>query len=207
MESITFLVAGITFGAAAGLSPGPLLTLLISQTVRHNRKEGLIVAGVPLLTDLPIILISLLALSKLPNSHFILGTISVLGALFIGYLAYESLTIRGLGSLWREEKAHSLRKGILINILNPHAYLFWITIGSPIILKAYRLNLVSAIFFIFGFYLFLIGSKIMVALLVDKSRIFFRSRGYVYLTRLMGLILLVFAILFVKEGLQFYGVI
>ncbi|MCD6225405.1 MAG: hypothetical protein J7K32_07820 [Deltaproteobacteria bacterium] len=52
---LTFLTAGTILGLSAGLIPGPLLTLVISETLRHNIKAGIKIAVAPLLTDLPII--------------------------------------------------------------------------------------------------------------------------------------------------------
>ena len=53
------LLTGVIFGLSAGFAPGPLLTLVITQTLKHNIKEGVKVALAPLLTDLPIILAAL----------------------------------------------------------------------------------------------------------------------------------------------------
>ena len=88
IEEFTFLISGIIFGLTLGMSPGPLLTLVISETLKHDKKEGIKIAVAPILTDLPIVLITLLILSKLTNFDPILGSISILGAIFIGYLAY-----------------------------------------------------------------------------------------------------------------------
>jgi hypothetical protein len=50
-----FLGIGIIFGLSAGLAPGPLLMLVISDTLRHGIKAGVKVALAPVITDLPII--------------------------------------------------------------------------------------------------------------------------------------------------------
>ena len=60
---IEILIAGITLGMYAAFSPGPLFVLLISQTLKHGYNEGVKVAFAPLITDLPIIIASLLFLS------------------------------------------------------------------------------------------------------------------------------------------------
>ncbi len=207
VESIPFLVSGAIFGLAAGISPGPLLTLVISETLKHNRKAGIAVAIAPVMTDVPIVLISLYILAKLSQSHIVLGTISILGALFIGYLAYESIAVRGIEMTAKEIGTKSLRRGVITNFLSPHPYLFWVMVGAPIVLKAYRMNFMSAVLFIFGFYFFLVGSKITVALMVDKSRAFLKSNAYLYTIRLLGVILLILAILFVRDGLKFFGIL
>jgi len=202
-----FFISGMLFGLVAGIIPGPLLTLVITETIKHNKKMGIFVAAVPVVTDIPIVFLSVYVLAKLSSFHFILGTISILGALFIGYLAYESITVKGIEIVPQKDEAHSFRKGFITNILNPHPYLFWITIGAPNVLKAYTLNFLSAVFFVSGFYLSLVGSKIIVALIVDKSKTFLKSKVYVYIIKFLGLALLTFAVLFVKEGLKYFGII
>ena len=207
VESIPFLISGVLFGLVAGISPGPLLTLLISETVKHNRKEGMIVACAPILTDLPIVLLSIFVLSKLSSFNHILGGISFLGALFIAYLGYESITLSGIELNLKEVKAQSFRKGIITNFLNPNPYLFWITVGAPSVLKGYKINLLSALFFILGFYFFLVGSKIMIVLVVDKSKTFLKSNAYIYIIRALGLILFAFSVIYIKDGLKYFGII
>ena len=207
IESLPFLISGILFGLVAGISPGPLLTLVISETIKHNKKEGIIVASAPILTDIPIVLLSVFVLAKLSSFNLVLGTISISGALFIVYLAYESITTKGIELNLQKVKAQSLRKGIITNFLNPHPYLFWIAVGAPTILKGYRVNVLSVLFFIVGFYLFLVGSKIMVALIVDKSKAFLKSNTYVYIIRTLGFILLIFSVIFIKDGLHYFGII
>jgi threonine/homoserine/homoserine lactone efflux protein len=206
-DSLPFLISGVLFGLAAGILPGPLLTLVISETVRHSRKEGIKIASAPILTDLPIILLTVFVMSKLSDFQLALGILSISGALFISYLAYESITIKGVELNLESIKAHSLRKGIITNFLSPHPYLFWITVGAPNVLKAYKINSLSVIFFLLGFYAFLVGSKILVAMLVDKSKSFLKSSAYLYIIKTLGLILFIFAALYIRDALKIFGVI
>jgi len=204
-ESISFLISGIIFGLVAGISPGPLLALVISETLRHGKREGILIAMAPLVTDLPIVFMSVLILAKLSHFHLILGIISIAGALFIGYLAYESITVKPSALLIKTVNPRSLRKAVITNFLSPHPYLFWIAVGAPMALKAYKANLLSALFFIGGFYLLLVGSKITTALLIDKSRDILKSRGYLYTIKALGFILFVIAALFIMDGLKLMG--
>ena len=54
---------GIGLGLAAGISPGPLLTLVISTTLERGFRAGTRIAIAPLITDAPIIVVTLLILS------------------------------------------------------------------------------------------------------------------------------------------------
>lgn len=207
IEAIPFLTSGIVFGIVAGIMPGPLLTLVIAETIRRSRREGIIVACVPVLTDMPIVLVSVFVLTRFSGSNLMLGIISILGALFVSYLAYESFSVKGIELSTNRVEARSLRKGIITNLLNPHPYIFWMTVGAPMTLKAYKASLLSAFLYVGGLYVFLVGSKMIIALLVDHSKKFLQSRAYVYIIKALGLILLIFSLMFIKDGLTFLGVI
>jgi threonine/homoserine/homoserine lactone efflux protein len=88
---VNFMAVGIILGLSAGFAPGPLLTLVISETLQHNIKSGIKVAMAPFITDLPIIILTLFILSKLSNFHNILGLISLAGGSFILFMGYETI--------------------------------------------------------------------------------------------------------------------
>src|SRR5215210_2883396 len=59
---LSFLLLGGGIGLAAGISPGPVLTLVLSETLRHGWLRGAAVAAGPLLADGPIIVFALIFL-------------------------------------------------------------------------------------------------------------------------------------------------
>jgi len=146
-----------------------------------------------------------LILAKLSHSQGILGAVSLAGALFIGYLAYENITAKPTEINIKTVHPQSLKKGIIANFLSPHPYLFWMAVGAPMIVKAYHINILSVLFFISGFYLLLVGSKIVIALLVDKSRDVLKSMGYLYTIKTLGFALFLIAIFFIRDGLRLLG--
>ena len=199
---VELLIAGIILGLYSGFSPGPLLVLVISQTLTHGYMEGVKVALVPVITDLPIILISIVLLSVVSGYNFIIGSISILGGLYVLYLAYGSINTKGLTSNFDIEEPKSLKKGIIVNLLNPSPYLFWITVGGPILITAYTRDIASPLLFITGFYTFLVGSKIVLAYATGKSRDFLIGTSYVYIMRILGVFLIIFALYLINEGIQ-----
>ena len=199
---IPFLTTGILLGLSAGFAPGPLLTLVISETLQHDMKAGVKVALAPVITDLPIIAFSLLVLAKLSRFQNILGMLSIVGACFILYLGISNLRIKGVQIDAESTQQKSLQKGILVNALSPHPYLFWLTVGGPTTIKALNLNLLAASGFVCCFYLLLVGSKIFLAILVGRSRSFLQGSTYIFTMRLLGLILLLLAGFLFQEGLR-----
>jgi threonine/homoserine/homoserine lactone efflux protein len=204
---INFLTIGIILGLSAGFAPGPLLTLVISETLQHDIKSGVKVALAPIITDLPIIILTLFILAKLSNFHNILGIISLTGGFFILFMGYESIRTKGVELNLQEAKPQSLKKGILANALNPHPYLFWFSVGAPTMTKAMSLNIVAPLAFISSFYALLVGSKILLAILVGKSKSFLGGNVYIYTMRFLGLILCILAFALFRDGIKLLGII
>lgn len=206
-QELSFLLTGAGIGLAAGVSPGPLSAFLISQTIKYGTKESWKIVVVPVLTDIPIIFVSLLILSRLANVNFLLGIVSMLGALFVGYLAYDSLTIKKVKISTTNTSKNTLTKALSINFLSPYPYIFFTTVGTPILIKAYKISAVSPILFLVGFFGMLLGTLTILMFITETSRKFLASKTYVYVIKFMGLLLLLFAFLFFKEGLKLVGII
>lgn len=196
-----FLTIGTIIGLSAGFAPGPLLTLVISETLQYGIKAGVKVAIAPLITDIPIIVMALLVLSQLSDFHHILGVISIGGGVFLMIMAYHNMRINTDDISIKNVESKSFLKGILANALNPHPYLFWISIGSPIMTKAMNHNVMAVLLFIISFYIFLVGSKIMLAILVGKSKTILNGNRYKYVMRFLGFALGILAMILFYDGL------
>ena len=204
---ITFLTTGIILGLSAGFAPGPILALVISETLNHDKRAGIKVALAPIITDLPIITLTLFILSKLSGFHAVLGIISLLGGCFILYLGFENIRTKGISVRLDEDKPRSLQKGIIVNLLSPHPYLFWFSVGGPLTIKAMQHSIITAAAFITSFYVLLIGSKILIAIAVGKSKSFLTDKTYIYTMRLLGTMLVLLALFLFRDGLRLLGII
>lgn len=200
------LLAAMVLGLSGGLSPGPVMTLVITETLNHGFGAGLRVALAPLLTDLPIIAAALLVLSRLTDAGPVLGVIAVTGAFFLVYLGVHGIAVRGVDVETDGAPSRSFIKGVTVNLLNPNPYLFWLTVGGPIIVAAAERGPAPVVGFVVVFYAALVGSKICVAVLVARSRRFLRSRAYLWLNRSLGVVLLVYAMHFLWQGLGYLGI-
>lgn len=197
------LLTALLLGLSAGVSPGPLLTLVIAQSLRHGRLEGMKVALAPLLTDLPILALALGLYSQLPKLDAILGAVSLVGAAFVAWLALQSLRPAAPELDLEAEPPRSILKGVLVNLLSPHPYIFWFGLGAPAMLKAGSEDGIRAMAaFPLMFLLVISGSKMLIAELVGRSRGFLKGRIYAALMKVLGLALLVFAALLVRDGLR-----
>ena len=200
-----YLSYGAILGLSAGVSPGPLLAVVISQTLQHGAREGIRVAAAPVLTDLPIILVALLVLSSFPQPNLMLGILSFLGSAFVMYLGISSLRQKPMQLEINPSPPRSYLKGVLVNGLSPHPYLFWFTVGVPTILKAYPETFAGALGFVLSFFGFIVGAKVAIALIVGRSKQFLAGSTYLWTMRLLGVMLIGFALVLIRDGLLLTG--
>jgi threonine/homoserine/homoserine lactone efflux protein len=150
-----YIIFGATFAFAAAVQPGPLLAFLVSQTLRLGWRHTLPAAFSPIISDVPIVIVVLFALSRLPD--WFGRVLQIAGGLLLLYLAF------GAFRRWRryreddaEVKKESVPKGVLqaalVNILNPGPYLGWGLIMGPLTLKGWREAPVNAFALVITFY-------------------------------------------------------
>lgn len=204
---IALLGAAAVYGLSAGFSPGPLLALVISQSIRYGVREGAKAAMAPLITDLPIILLCVMILRPLTDSRPVLGVISMAGGLFVLYLAWGCFRTTRLDPVDCGESPKSLGKGAAVNALNPHPYLFWLTVGGPAVLKAWAGDPSLAVAFVAVFSACIVGAKLLVAIVAGRSRRLLTGTAYGAVMRALGLALLVFAFLLLRDGLALTGLL
>jgi threonine/homoserine/homoserine lactone efflux protein len=151
---------GLSLGLGAGLAPGPLLALVVRATLRHGFAAGARLAAAPLISDAPIVVVCVLVLRELSGE--VLAALSAAGAVFVAWLAWEALHGRS-----DEAAPGDLRRAVVVNALSPHPWLFWATVGGPLVVEAAA---GGAAAFIVGFYATLVGTKVAIAALVEAGR-------------------------------------
>jgi threonine/homoserine/homoserine lactone efflux protein len=90
-------------------------------------------------------------------------------------------------------------KGALTNALSPHPWVFWITVGAPILSQG---GLAGGAVFLGAFYLMLVGTKAAIAVVVSAGRQrLLQGRGYVIVLRISALLLIATGVFLCVEGL------
>jgi len=205
---LEYLATGVVLGLAAGFAPGPLLALVLAQSIRFGTREGLKVAAAPLLTDLPIVILATALLAAAAGTAGgLLGAISLAGAAFVAYLGIESIRTTGVQAGRPDEAPRSWTRGALVNALSPHPYIFWITVGAPMLIRAWADGPLAAAAFLVGFYACLVGAKMLLAVIAGRSGGRLRGGAYRAVMVVLGALLLLFAVRLAGEGLRLLGVL
>ena len=171
---IAYFIQGLLLGLPAAASPGPLQAFFLSETMRVGWRRTLPTALAPLISDLPIILLVLLILTRTPD--WLLRIIRIGGGLFLLYLAASYLVSFRRGSQDESTPEQPIRssvfKAALTNLLNPNPYIFWGIVAGPILLSALRQSASLGLSFILGFYGTLIGGFILFITIFATGRRF-----------------------------------
>jgi threonine/homoserine/homoserine lactone efflux protein len=193
------LLLGLSLGLGSGLAPGPLLALVIRSSLERGFAAGARVAISPLLTDVPVIAAAVVLAARLPMT--VLGALAIGGGAFVLWLGAKALRKQTQPTEAAADAASphtDVRRGALTNLLSPHPWVFWITVGAPILVSG---GIGGAALFLGAFYLLLIGTKVVLASIIatGRSRLI-KGRGYAAALRVSGLLLAAAGILLIIEG-------
>jgi threonine/homoserine/homoserine lactone efflux protein len=168
----TYLILGMTYAFAAAVQPGPFLTYLISQTLTNGWPRTVPGAFAPLLSDIPIIALVLLVLSRMPP--WLVQVLQFAGGVFLLYLAFGAyknwLTFNTKNLVRNNTIRQTVLKAALVNLLNPSPYIGWSLVMGPLLLKGWREAPANGIALLVGFYSILILVTLGIMLLFSVAR-------------------------------------
>lgn len=176
------LLLGLSIGLGAGISPGPLLVLVVTSTLRAGWRAGALSACAPLVSDLLVVGGVLLVLDRLPEQSLaVLGVVG--GALVIASGVRTCLESRSAQLVRAQDTAagssiRALRQAAVVNLISPHPWVAWATAMGPLTISTWREGAGGAVALVAGFYVMLIGAKIAVAALVASGRHRLSIPGY-----------------------------
>lgn len=154
------LLLGLGIGWAAGIAPGPLSVLVVTSAIQRGFGAGARIAVAPLLTDGPIVALGVLLATGVPGE--VVDALSVAGGIYLVWLGLSE--IRHADSPQSAVSvAGDLRRGVVANLLSPHPWLFWFTVGGPRAVEAWQRSPSGAVWFIVAFFVALVGTKLVFA--------------------------------------------
>jgi threonine/homoserine/homoserine lactone efflux protein len=165
---LSLFLQGSWLGGSAAAAPGPLQAYLLAQSVRNGAARTVPVACVPLVTDPPLIAIVLAVLAQVPAGFLRgLGLVGGVVVLWLGVGTLRAAFAPPVSPAAGPPPAGFVR-AIVVNFTNPNAWLWWSTAAGPILVSAWQTSAPSALAFLAGFYLLLLGGNLLFVFLASR---------------------------------------
>lgn len=205
MDILSFVVTVVLVTASGALAPGPLFFQTISQGTKMGARSGLIFSIAHTVVEFSLIMLLVLGLLAVRNEIFIRNIVGILGGVVLIIFGLYQI----IGSLKKKEihkeqlvPTHRLFFiGILFTMLNPYFIVWWLTVGSNLILLALEFAALTGVIFMFLCHVWMdYVWLITIAYFAKRGVNTVSSRWYRVLIGLFGIILIYFGILFLGDA-------
>jgi threonine/homoserine/homoserine lactone efflux protein len=167
-----YIIFGLTYGFAAAVQPGPLQTYFISQALKIGWRRTLPATFAPLITDLPIAVLVILLLSRMPI--WLEQVLHLCGGVFVLYLAFGTFMVYKSFDVNKTVEVQSSQttvlKAVVVNFLSPGPYLGWSLVLGPLMIKGWREAPTNGIALVVTFYGILIITSMAIIVLFSAAK-------------------------------------
>ncbi len=190
-EIYQIFIGSMIVAFSGALVPGPMLTLVISSVARKGFWTSFFIVVGHSILELIVVIGFFLGILKFLDNPFIAKIIGILGGIFLLYIGIDIIVsifkkkfIIDFKSALKQRTITGkstiivIFKGVLISLMNPYWYIWWISIGAAFILKSVQFNTAGITSFYIGhisadfiWYLF-------IGFLVNTGRRFFNQKIY-----------------------------
>jgi threonine/homoserine/homoserine lactone efflux protein len=206
MDILGFIATVILLTASGVLAPGPLFFQTISQGTKTGARSGLIFSIAHTIVEFSLIMLLTFGLLAVKNEMFIRNSIGLLGGIVL--IIFGLYQIIGALRITQQDKAPVVSShrlfiiGIVFTALNPYFIIWWLTVGSTLILLALELAALTGVIFMFLCHVWMdYVWLISVSYFAKKGINAVGSKWYRLLIGLFGVILVYFGVLFIGDAI------
>jgi len=206
-------VGGISFVLALSgvLTPGPLLTITISESMRRGFITGpLLILGHGIL-ELTLIVAIVNGLGTFLRKGPVVGTVAIIGGLVLLWMGWKMVKeTKGVYLSFKErlvegsKTLHPVWSGILVSLSNPYWTIWWATIGLGYMMTAMEYGLMGLVVFFVGH----ISADFLwfglVSYGVSTGRKVLSDKLYQGITMCCGFFLILFGFWFLTVGVRYF---
>lgn len=190
-ELFEIFFGAMVVGFSGALTPGPMLTLVISSAAEKGFWTSVFIVVGHAVLELAVIAALFLGLIRYLENPLIARVIGIVGGIFLLYLGVDILVsvirkrfIIDFKSIIKKRTMNVrstgiiMARGIMMSLMNPYWYIWWISIGAAFIIKSVKFEFSGVTAFFTGhisadfiWYLF-------IGFLISTGRRFFNQKIY-----------------------------
>jgi threonine/homoserine/homoserine lactone efflux protein len=194
------LFLGFVIGLTGALAPGPTLVATINASITGNWMTGLKVSLGHILVELFLVILILMGFAALALPYT--SAIAFIGG--IALIVFGGLTIAGSRSATMASPPiqtvnNPYLAGLVTSAANPYFWIWWISIGSTMVIAGLQGGLTLAGSFMIGHWTADTTWYTFVSTGVSKGRIVFSDNAYRKIIALCGMFLILFGIYYLSR--------
>ncbi|MCX6683211.1 MAG: LysE family transporter [Methanoregula sp.] len=191
---------GFMIGLTGALAPGPTLVATINASIKGDWTTGLKVSLGHVIVELFLVILIFLGLVTVALPYT--SVISGIGG--IALVAFGALTITGSGRATMsyskvQTVANPYMAGLVTSAANPYFWIWWLSIGSAMVIAGLQGGLVLAGAFMLGHWTADTAWYTLVSTGVSKGRIIFSDTVYRKIMVLCGIFLILFGLYYLSR--------
>jgi threonine/homoserine/homoserine lactone efflux protein len=200
-ETIEVLIVAFTIGLTGALAPGPMLVATVNSSLENGWTAGPKVAAGHALVEVLVFLVIVggLAMAMQQYSHYI----ALLGGLAL--IAFGILTVKASRSARMvspegQATGNPYLAGILTSAANPYFWIWWLSIGSAMVVDGLRGGILMAVLFLIGHWFADFGWFTLVSASLDKGRCILSEANYRRILAVCGGFLVLFGFYYMSRA-------
>jgi threonine/homoserine/homoserine lactone efflux protein len=210
MNLLDFIAFVVVVTASGALAPGPLSFGILMQGSKEGARSGFSCAIGHTLVEFPLVLALALGLLEAASQPMIKSVIGIGGGLgLIGFgtmQIYETVRTRadsGQTARTRSLPASSLVLGLALTGLNPYFILWWLTIGSALIVKALAFAAIIGVLVMYASHVWMDYAFLTsLAYFAKKGKSIVGSKYYKLVLIAFGLVLVYYGLSFIVDAVK-----
>jgi threonine/homoserine/homoserine lactone efflux protein len=194
------VLLGFVIGLTGALAPGPTLVATINASIAGDWTTGLKVSLGHAIVELFLVILILLGLATVALPY----TTVIAGIGGIALVVFGILTIKGsrkatLRTSEVQTIANPYMAGLVTSAANPYFWIWWLSIGSAMVIAGLEGGLALAGAFMVGHWTADIAWYTLVSTGVSKGKTLFSDTVYQKIMGLCGIFLIVFGVYYLSR--------
>jgi len=202
-EILQMLFMAFTIGLTGALAPGPTLVATVNSSLKDGWTAGPKVATGHALVEVLIFLSIIAGLAAAMQQYS--RAVSIAGGLSL--IVFGIMTAKGIKSatLVAQQSqviGNAYLAGIITSAANPYFWIWWLSIGSALVLSGLRSGVIMAALFMIGHWVADFGWLILVSISLDKGRNILSEKNYRRILGICSVFLVCFGVYFLSTSLS-----
>lgn len=203
-ELLSTLVLGFLIGLTGALAPGPTLVATINASLAGTWTAGLKVSLGHIVIETALFFLIILGLATVATPYT--TAIAVIGG--IALIIFGVMTLSGsrsasLSTTPSQLTADPYMAGLLTSAANPYFWIWWLSVGSSLLIQALAGGLVLALVFMIGHWAADTGWYVFVSTGVAKGRTILPDTTYHRIMAACGVFLVLFGLYYCAGAVLF----